>query len=208
MLNRLRSAGRVRFNAAYLLAMIALALGLLMRHADEHLDPPGSAAPVLEPQAAWRTLLPGDVAGDPGSVRFFEEGARARTIASFRGKVLLVNVWATWCEPCLREMPTLDRLQRRLAGSGLEVLAISIDAQGMQAVQRFYRQAGINALKAYIGSEEAVRSGLRVTAIPTSILFGRDGTEVWRDQGAADWDSGPAHARIQALLQPEAAAKR
>src|SRR6059036_412289 len=75
---------------------------------------------------------------------------RPTTLADFRGKVVLLNVWATWCEPCREEMPTLDRLQARLGGERFQVVALSVDQQGASIARKFYDEFAIKALPLYV----------------------------------------------------------
>ncbi|MBI2293683.1 MAG: TlpA family protein disulfide reductase, partial [Betaproteobacteria bacterium] len=84
------------------------------------------------------------------TIRFADAKGRAMTLQDFRGKFVLLNIWATWCVPCREEMPTLDRLQARLGGPGFEVVAVSIDRDGLPAVQEFYLQTGIEQLRVYL----------------------------------------------------------
>src|SRR5206468_4480825 len=83
-------------------------------------------------------------------LRFNDAEGRAHTLAEFRGKVVLLNIWATWCEPCREEMPALDRLQAKLGGERFHVLALSVDQQGPGVARKFYEQAGIRTLLLYI----------------------------------------------------------
>ncbi|MDX1541471.1 MAG: TlpA disulfide reductase family protein, partial [Geminicoccaceae bacterium] len=98
----------------------------------------------------------------------FEDGeGEPRSLADFRGQVVLLNVWATWCAPCRREMPTLDRLQAELGGPDFQVVALSIDRQGRAAVEEFYEEIGLETLPIYVDSSGASQRALRVLGIPT-----------------------------------------
>jgi thiol-disulfide isomerase/thioredoxin len=107
----------------------------------------------------------------------------------FRGKLVLLNLWATWCGPCRTEMPTLDRLQAKLGGARFEVVALSTDAGGVGAVREFYDALGIRRLAVYVGGDEKVLSALAAPGIPTTLLVDAEGREVGRYVGAADWES-------------------
>ena len=113
-------------------------------------------------------------------------------LADFRGKVVLVNVWATWCAPCRKEMPALDRLQQKLGGSGFEVVALSIDRGGVASVRRFYEEIGIRALAIYVDPSTQAATQLKAIGIPTTLLVDREGRELWRKTGPAEWD-GPKY---------------
>lgn len=111
------------------------------------------------------------------------------SLATFRGKVVLLNVWATWCPPCREEMPTLDRLQARVGGEDFTVLPLSIDATSAAAITDFYAETGIKHLGAYIDSPGVSMDALRIRGIPATLLIDRQGREVGRMLGPAEWDS-------------------
>ncbi len=122
-------------------------------------------------------------------VRFEDGRGQALSLAAFRGKVVLLNVWATWCVPCRREMPTLDRLQARLGGPDFEVVPLSIDRGGRPAIKRFYREIGISNLGIYVDTSGKVKRPLRVLGLPTTLLIGRQGRALGRLIGPAEWDT-------------------
>ena len=120
----------------------------------------------------------------------FHNGAGKQIrLADFRGKTVLLNVWATWCGPCRREMPTLDRLQTMLGGPKFEVVALSIDRAGLDPVRRFYREIGIKILGLYINSTGKTTGTLGIVDLPTTLLINGDGREIGRLVGPADWDT-------------------
>ena len=124
------------------------------------------------------------------------------TDESLRGKVVLVNFWATWCPPCRAEMPTLDRLQARLGGPDFEVVALSID-QGPQSpdlVQAFYRQSAVKSLAVYLDSSGGASGDLGVAGLPTTLLIDRQGRESGRKIGLAEWDSPEVITLIRGYL--------
>ena len=122
------------------------------------------------------------------SIAFEDDQGRTRGLADFRGKVVLLNIWATWCGPCRREMPSLDRLQGMLGGSDFEVVALSIDRTGLDAVRKFYADVGLRNLSVYVdGSGKATRE-LATVGVPATLLIGRDGRELGRLIGPAEWD--------------------
>lgn len=119
----------------------------------------------------------------------FEDGkGNARALSDFRGRTVLLNVWATWCPPCREEMPSLDRLQKALGGPGFEVLALSIDAGGAQVVERFYREIGIGSLAIYVDPGMRAASRLAAPGVPTTVLIDPQGRELGRHSGPAQWD--------------------
>jgi thiol-disulfide isomerase/thioredoxin len=125
-------------------------------------------------------------------------GAR-HTLEDFRGQVVLLNIWATWCGPCRAEMPSLDRLQAMHAADGLQVLAVSVDRESDQ-VRRFYQKSGIRNLKVYVDNERGTQSAFRARSIPTTVLIDRDGNVVGQMVGATEWDSPEAQALVRRYL--------
>ena len=120
----------------------------------------------------------------------FTDGAgKSVHLADFAGKVLLLNLWATWCAPCVKEMPSLDRLQAELGGPNFQVLAVAQDREGGVVVLPFMKELGIKALLPYLDASASAGKVLGVQGLPTSILIGRDGREIARLLGGADWDS-------------------
>ena len=123
-------------------------------------------------------------------LQFNDGGGKALTLADFKGKVVLLNIWATWCVPCRKEMPKLDRLQATLGGPDFEVVALSIDAKGMDAVNKFYAEIGIRHLARYVTpAGNATLETLGVFGLPATFLIDRQGLELGRKIGPAEWDS-------------------
>ena len=133
-------------------------------------------------------------------VRFADGNGRAMTLQDFRGKFVLLNIWATWCVPCRKEMPALDRLQAKLGGPGFEVVAISIDRDGLPAVQEFYLQTGIKQLRVYLDKSGEASANLGVVGLPTTLLIDRESREIGRKIGPAEWDSPEVVTLIQGYL--------
>ena len=126
----------------------------------------------------------------------FEDGeGRKRSLSEFGGKVVLLNLWATWCTPCRKEMPALDRLQQKLGGPEFEVLALSIDVAGAPAVKRFYEETGVRSLAVYVDPTTQASTALGTVGIPTTLLIDRQGREIGRRTGPAEWD-GPEAVRL------------
>jgi thiol-disulfide isomerase/thioredoxin len=122
-------------------------------------------------------------------IRFQDDQGHDLTLADFRGRVVLLNVWATWCVPCRKEMPTLDRLQGRLGGKDFVVIALSIDRKGTEAVRGFYHEVGAEKLDIYLDPSGKGSQGLAIPGVPTTLLIDREGREVARKLGEAEWDS-------------------
>ncbi|HEV2219983.1 MAG TPA: TlpA disulfide reductase family protein [Casimicrobiaceae bacterium] len=142
------------------------------------------------------------------NLAFIDDRGAVRRLEQFRGKLILLNVWATWCPPCRREMPTLERLQARLGGPAFEVVALSIDKGGRAAVESFFDEIDVKALKVYVDPTTAVRNDLALTAFPTTLLIDRQGREIGRYTGGADWDSPPTVAMLRRYLAARTSAVR
>ena len=112
------------------------------------------------------------------------------SLAAFRGKPVLVNLWATWCAPCVAEMPTLDALAER-EGERLQVLVISQDMDGAEKVTPFFEKAAFKRLQPYLEPGMALSVGYGAN-LPTTILYDAEGREVWRVLGDTDWTGKPA----------------
>ena len=125
------------------------------------------------------------------------------SLARFKGVPVLVNLWATWCAPCVKELPTLDKLAQSHAVDGqLGVVAVSQDSGPQPSVAAFLKKLNVNDLGAYHDPEMALSSALGPDVVlPTSILIGADGREVWRYVGDLDWTS-PEAARLLAEAKP------
>lgn len=133
-------------------------------------------------------------------IRFVDGAGAPRSLTDFRGRVILLNVWATWCAPCREEMPALDRLQASLGGPGFEVVALSIDRGGVHFVKRFYEELGLHALGIYIDENAEALSKLGAVGIPLTLLVDRDGRELWRVLGPREWDQPAQVSRIRTHL--------
>jgi len=120
----------------------------------------------------------------------FLDGDGARTsLAAFRGRVVLLNFWATWCGPCRAEMPSLDRLAGRLAGADFVVVPVSEDRGGLGDIRPYYAQLDLDHLPVYLDPQVRLARQLRVKGLPTTVFIDRDGNEIGRMLGWAEWDS-------------------
>jgi thiol-disulfide isomerase/thioredoxin len=136
-------------------------------------------------------------------IQFANGQGEAMSLADFHGKVVLLNIWATWCVPCRREMPTLDRLQAELGGPDFEVVALSIDRKGLPAVQQFYEEIGLATLPVYVDQSGSAQRSLRVLGIPTTLLVDRAGNEIGRLAGPAEWDSPEMVSFIRGYIEQQ-----
>ena len=144
-------------------------------------------------------------AGTPAPEVIFEDPAgEAITFADFEGKPLLVNLWATWCAPCVAEMPTLDALADREQGR-LQVLAVSQDLAGRDKVAAFFGQRHFEMLEPYLDPELSIMAQLKIDTLPTTILYNSEGKEVWRMTGMENWEGARAARLLKEAPSPEAA---
>lgn len=160
------------------------------------------AAWVVEPSAAPppRGLAVHAEPRDLPNLEFRDGTGDTMTLRNFRGKVVVLNLWATWCPPCREEMPTLDALQRELGGAGFQVVALSIDRAGPEVVRSFYKEIGIEHLKLYIDSSMRVMGVLGIAGIPTTLVIGPQGQELGRLTGSTDWASRAMLAYFEDLV--------
>ncbi|WP_448190578.1 TlpA family protein disulfide reductase [Azospirillum sp. sgz301742] len=120
----------------------------------------------------------------------FVDGVGRKTeLSDFAGRVVLLNLWATWCVPCVKEMPSLDRLQAALGGRDFQVVALSVDRGGRDTVEPFLKKLGIQNLEVYLDQPNASMSALGPRGLPTTLLVGPDGQELGRVEGGVEWDS-------------------
>ena len=132
---------------------------------------------------------------------FVDGQGRDLTLADFRGRVVLLNLWATWCVPCREEMPTLDALQAELGGDDFEVVALSIDRAGSQIVRRFYDEIGVTNLNMYVDQTMLSMTALRTVGLPTTILIDAQGRELGRLVGPAEWDDPEMVSFLRSFIE-------
>ncbi|MCC4300092.1 TlpA family protein disulfide reductase [Aurantimonas coralicida] len=130
------------------------------------------------------------------------------SLADFRGKAILLNIWATWCPPCREEMPALDRLQAELGGSDFQVVTLSVDRNGLDAVRSFFAEIGIQNLDIYLDQPAAAMKDLNILGLPTTLLIDSDGRELQRWAGPKEWDSPVVIAEIRGHLESTTTSSR
>ncbi|SMH36570.1 TlpA family protein disulfide reductase [Azospirillum agricola] len=149
----------------------------------------GGAAPAA---GLERTLERLKGAGEPKPVpplAFADGEGRRVDLSEFAGKLVLLNLWATWCGPCVKEMPALDRLQAQLGGDRFQVVALSLDRGGKAAVEPFYQKTGLGNLAVFLDPGSASMQALGLRGLPTTLLVDPEGRELGRVEGAVEWDS-------------------
>lgn len=131
---------------------------------------------------------------------FLDETGAEIHLSDLRGKVVLVNFWATWCAPCRVEMPHLSALQTARGGDDFQVVTIATGRNAPQAITRFFAEIGVTNLPRYTDPQQALAHDMGVMGLPVSLILNRDGAEVARLMGDADWSGDSALAIIDALL--------
>ena len=191
--------------AAIAAAVVALAAVLYGMRANSGKETAGQCSATAERLASIEALEKGDVAAATSPKRpaqvvaldFLGPDGKATSLADFRGKVVLFNLWATWCVPCREEMPMLG-------SKDFEVVAVNIDTTRLERVQAFLREAKISSLAAYSDPKAdtfyRLKTAGKALGLPTSILVGRDGCEIATMAGPANWASGDALALVKAAL--------
>lgn len=169
-----------------------------------------SAAMVATLSLHWATPVVGQhappnfiihsAAKQVADISFTDERGRTLSLNDFRGKTVLLNIWATWCGPCRKEMPTLDRLQARLGGERFQVVALSIDRGGASAVQKFYAETGVRHLAFFIDATGRAGSSLALIGLPGTLLIDPEGREIGRLIGPAEWDSPEMIAFLESQI--------
>ena len=131
---------------------------------------------------------------------FLDATGKERTLKDWQGKVVLLNLWATWCAPCRKEMPSLDRLQAELGSDKFEVVAISVDKTGIDGAKKFLEQIKVEKLGVFADPSIKLGTALKAIGMPSTILIDRESREVGRLVGPAEWDSDEAKRLIKAML--------
>ncbi|TDQ83911.1 thiol-disulfide isomerase/thioredoxin [Dongia mobilis] len=124
-------------------------------------------------------------------------------LADFRGEVVVLNFWASWCAPCIAEMPTLDALQGEMGAEGVRVIAVSIDVTGIKKAAPFFRRLGVKNLALYTDQRSALFQELKGSVLPTTFILDRDGRVVESFIGPTDWNGEHVKARLRRYLATE-----
>ena len=167
---------------------------------------PGTSLPAAPGRNALST---GQVAGfvfksapeELPQAPFVDAEGRERTLADWKGKVVLLNLWATWCAPCRKEMPALDRLQASLGSDKFEVVAVSVDRTGIEGARKFLDEIKVRRLAVLADPAARMATTLKAIGLPATLLIDADGREIGRMVGPAEWDSPEAKALIRAALK-------
>jgi thiol-disulfide isomerase/thioredoxin len=174
----------------------------------------GTVAALLgtrKPGRAWAAelakLVPVSPPRPAPETPFTTADGASRRIADYAGKVLVVNLWATWCAPCVAELPSLAALARRLAPEGVLVLPVSSDRGGAKTVEAFYAAHAISGLPVLIDKDTALTHAFGVRGLPTTYVIDGAGRIVGQEEGGMDWNTAAAVDALRALAgKPDRAA--
>ena len=155
-----------------------------------------------------KALATGSLAGfiihpqrkDIAAFSFANDKGQTLDLSKWKGRVVLLNLWATWCAPCRKEMPDLSKLQTALGGPDFEVVALRLDRKGLAASQAFLKETGVSNLAAYVQPDGKPLAALEALGLPATILIDRNGKEAGRILGSVDWASPESQAMVKALL--------
>jgi len=190
------SASICRTAAIFLGLLLAVSVSLSRPLAAAE---PGKCAGANEAFKGFQATGPHKaVTGQP----FLDAQGAEKTLADYRGRGVVLNFWATWCAPCVKEMPQLDRLKNFLKADGIEVLALSEDRAGATLVDKFFRINEIRNLDVLIDRAGKVMRGSKIRGLPTTLLIDAQGREIGRVQGISEWDSPDAVAFLRQCLKP------
>lgn len=187
------------------LAVIAAAFGVYLKgEGDGKVEAPvpaveGQVSKALASGAMTAFVVKSERKPVP-EISFAAETGAATSLSAWKGRVVLVNLWATWCAPCRKEMPSLAALQSEMGGSDFEVVAISVDRKGLEVSGQFLKEVGATALKLYADPSTETLSKFQAVGLPASILIDRQGREIGRLLGPAEWNSPEAKALITAAV--------
>lgn len=172
-----------------------------------------SCAPAVEIARKIAPFVKGEVAAVTPATRplrlpelsFQDEKGGTKTLADWRGRTVLLNLWATWCVPCRKEMPALEALQEKLGGPNFEVVAVNIDTRDPEKPKAWLKEVGINKLAYYADPSAKVFQDLKAAGkalgMPTTLLVDAAGCEIATLSGPAEWASDDAVALVKAALQ-------
>ena len=183
----MKSVTRRYLPLALLLAGGTVAAGLTTRKPRAAPAGPAALDPLHPPKPA-------------PAVTFHDAAGKVVALAGYRGQGVVLNLWATWCVPCVAEMPALNRLAGALRGTRITVLAVSMDLGGAATVRRFYAAHQIDALPVLLDPDGDAAHALGARGVPTTFLIDRAGRIVALAEGGQDWASAGTIARVKALL--------
>lgn len=207
-----RSINRHRFGVAAAIAVLAVLGGVYW---IAHLRSNPDAAACRDALATAGRIAPlatGEVAAlavarnafRVPDLTFKDESGQVRTLKDWRGRTVLLNLWATWCVPCRKEMPALDALQAKLGGDQFQIVAVNIDTRDPQKPRNFLKQVGVTHL-AYFSDEsaqvfETLKEAGKAFGMPTTLIIGPNGCEIGTMAGPAEWASADGVKLVSAAI--------
>jgi len=161
---------------------------------------PASAEACQAKQGALSNFQPAETRAAVPDTPFKDEHGKDRRLSEHRGRGVVLNFWATWCAPCVREMPQLERLKALVAENGVDVLTVSEDRKGVPLVKKFYAVNKLHDLDIRIDEGGKLLRALKGRGLPTTVLIDKTGMEVGRVVGVAEWDAAEAVTFIRECL--------
>jgi thiol-disulfide isomerase/thioredoxin len=155
------------------------------------------------PQPLAQALLPPKASAAAFDTPFFNAKSEKLTLNSLKGQGIVLNFWATWCPPCIKEMPALDNLSTKLKDRGVQVIALSEDRGGMEKVPAFYAARDIRNLDVYLDLNGALSRQMGIEGLPTTVLIDAQGREVGRVMGVLEWDADVIADYLAQRLGPQ-----
>ncbi len=131
---------------------------------------------------------------------FVTTDGNKRALADYQGKVVLLNFWATWCAPCRKEMPMLAELQRQMGGDAFQVVTLATGRNPLPAMQKFFDEIGVDNLPLYRDPKQEIARDMSVLGLPATVLIDREGREIARMTGDADWSGASARAILEHVI--------
>jgi thiol-disulfide isomerase/thioredoxin len=188
----------MKIKLLYIIAFIMIGIGILSFY-DIGNTPKNTALQELSVGAMKRFVLHDKPLAAPID-SFIDQNGNEATFSDFKGKVILVNLWATWCAPCRKEMPDLNELQKSMDNEKFEVVLISENQDGIESSVAYLDEYNITHLDTYLDTKRKIARAFKTNAMPTSVLINADGYEVGRLLGPAEWNSGDAKALINYFI--------
>jgi thiol-disulfide isomerase/thioredoxin len=185
-----------RLGTSLLAAAAGVAVGALLVFLIPGEAPQDGPPDLGEALAAYETVDPTPAP----EISFSDAAGNTLSLDDFAGEVVVLNFWATWCAPCVREMPALDRLQAAFADAPVTVMALSVDRGGAEDVEPFYAQHGIEHLGIFLDPDFSAPPTFSVASLPTTVVLDPEGRIVGRLSGPAEWDSEDAEALVRHYL--------
>ncbi len=135
------------------------------------------------------------------SITFYDAAGKPVSLDDFKGEYVLLNMWATWCPPCVKEMPSLSQLQAHFEGKGLQVVAVSQDVQGAEVIRPFYEKNGIDNLPIYVDRNMKAFGVLNLRGLPVSYIITPEGKQIAKLEGELDWADEEMITFFEGLLR-------